>query len=158
MKKTIIDLFESSVEKYGAKTFLLEKRHHKFEPTTYAETRELALETGAGLAAIGIRPKGSAQRCEPTFVICCGVRIPATTSSPCALIRYSPLNKSSPVPASRLKQTPVAEVSPILPNTIACTLTAVPHSSGILSILRYRIARSFIQELNTAQTAPHNCS
>ena len=57
MKKTIIDLFESSVEKYGAKTFLLEKRHHKFEPTTYAETRELALETGAGLAAIGIRPK-----------------------------------------------------------------------------------------------------
>ena len=25
MKKTIIDLFESSVEKYGKKTFLLEK-------------------------------------------------------------------------------------------------------------------------------------
>ena len=34
MKKTIIDLFEASVRKYGAKTFLLEKRHHKFEPTT----------------------------------------------------------------------------------------------------------------------------
>ena len=57
MKKTIIDLFESSVEKYGAKTFLLEKKHRAFEPTTYAETKELALETGAGLAAIGIRPK-----------------------------------------------------------------------------------------------------
>lgn len=56
MKKTIIDLFESSVEKYGAKTFLLEKKHRAFEPTTYAETKELALETGAGLAAIGIRP------------------------------------------------------------------------------------------------------
>lgn len=56
MKKTIIDLFESSVEKYGAKTFLLEKRHRKFEPTTYAETRELALESGAGLASLGIRP------------------------------------------------------------------------------------------------------
>lgn len=57
MKKTIIDLFESSVARYGEKTFLLEKRHHKFEPTTYAETREQALEVGAGLAAIGIRPK-----------------------------------------------------------------------------------------------------
>lgn len=57
MKKTIIDLFESSVARYGQKTFLLEKRHHKFEPTTYAETREQALEVGAGLAAIGIRPK-----------------------------------------------------------------------------------------------------
>ena len=48
MKKTIIDLFESSVEKYGKKTFLLEKRHHAFQPTTYAETREQALEVGAG--------------------------------------------------------------------------------------------------------------
>ena len=37
-------------------TFLLENRHHKFEPTTYAETREQALEAGAGLAALGIRP------------------------------------------------------------------------------------------------------
>ncbi len=57
MKKTIIDLFEASVDKYGGKTFLLEKRHHKFEPTTYAETKELALEVGAGLASVGIRPK-----------------------------------------------------------------------------------------------------
>ena len=30
----------------------------------------------------------------------------------------------------------VAEVSPMLPNTIACTFTAVPHSAGIPSILR----------------------
>ena len=56
MKKTIIDLFETSVEQYGAKTFLLEKRHRKFEPTTYAETKEQALEVGAGLASTGIRP------------------------------------------------------------------------------------------------------
>ena len=56
MKKTIIDLFEASVEKFGGKTFLLEKRHHKFEPTTYAETREQALEVGTGLASAGIRP------------------------------------------------------------------------------------------------------
>ena len=57
MKKTIIDLFEHSVERYGAKTFLLEKHRGTFEPTTYAQTRELARETGAGLAALGIRPK-----------------------------------------------------------------------------------------------------
>ena len=58
MKKTIIDLFESSVlKKCGKKTFLLEKRHHAFQPTTYAETREQALEVGAGLASLGIRPK-----------------------------------------------------------------------------------------------------
>lgn len=57
MKKTIIDLFEASVEKYGKKTFLLEKRSSKgFEPTTYAQTREQALEVGAGLRSLGIRP------------------------------------------------------------------------------------------------------
>ena len=49
MKKTIIDLFESSVEKFGEKPFLLEKTTDKFEPTTYAESREIALKTGAGL-------------------------------------------------------------------------------------------------------------
>lgn len=56
MKKTIIDLFEKAVGQYGKKTFLLEKRHHEFEPTTYAATREQALEVGAGLASLGIRP------------------------------------------------------------------------------------------------------
>ena len=56
MKRTIIDLFEESVEKYGAKEFLLEKHNGKFEPTTYAETKREALKTGAGLAAIGIKP------------------------------------------------------------------------------------------------------
>ena len=76
----------------------------------------------------------SAHRCEPTLVICCGVLMPATTSSPCALTKYSPLNIFSPFPASRLKHTPVADVSPIFPKTIAMTLTAVPHSSGIPSI------------------------
>ncbi len=57
MKKTIIDLFESSVEKFGEKPFLLEKSTGEFEPTTYLETREIALKTGAGLAALGIEPK-----------------------------------------------------------------------------------------------------
>ena len=56
MKRTIIDLFEESVAKYGAKEFLLEKHNGKFEPTTYAQTKVEALKTGAGLAAIGIKP------------------------------------------------------------------------------------------------------
>ena len=51
--------------------------------------------------------------------------MPATTSSPCALTRYSPLKMSSPVAASRVKATPVAEVSPMLPKTIICTF-AIP--------------------------------
>lgn len=54
MKRTIIDLFEESVAKYGAKEFLLEKHNGKFEPTTYNETKCRALNIGAGLATLGI--------------------------------------------------------------------------------------------------------
>ena len=57
MKKTIIDLFESSVAKYGDKDFLLEKHDGVFQPTSYKQTRELALKVGAGLAAISVKPK-----------------------------------------------------------------------------------------------------
>ncbi len=57
MKKTIIDLFESSVAQYGGKTFLLEKKTTKFEPTTYAEAKEQALAIGAGLVKMGIEKK-----------------------------------------------------------------------------------------------------
>ncbi len=57
MKKTLIDLFEGSVAKYGPKTFLLEKRTTQFEPTTYAETHAEVLKIGAGLASIGLKPK-----------------------------------------------------------------------------------------------------
>ncbi len=57
MKKTIIDLFESSVAQYGNNTFLLEKKTTQFEPTTYAEAKEQALAIGAGLVAQGIQPK-----------------------------------------------------------------------------------------------------
>ena len=53
-KRTIIDLFEESVGKYGAKDFLLEKQNGKFEPTTYAESKVEALRTGAGLVTLGI--------------------------------------------------------------------------------------------------------
>ena len=54
MKRTIIDLFEESVAKYGLKEFLLEKHNGKFEPTTYKESYDRAITIGAGLAAIGI--------------------------------------------------------------------------------------------------------
>ncbi|MBQ8581869.1 MAG: AMP-binding protein [Alistipes sp.] len=57
MKKTLIDLFEESVAKYGNNTFLLEKKTTKFEPTTYAEAHEQALAIGGGLMAMGIEPK-----------------------------------------------------------------------------------------------------
>ena len=42
----------------------------------------------------------------------------------------------SPVDGSRVNATPVAQSSPRLPNTIACTLTAVPHSAGMPFSLR----------------------
>ena len=54
MKKTIIDLFEESVSKYGSNDLLLEKHNGKFEPTSYNATRDLALKIGAGLASLGI--------------------------------------------------------------------------------------------------------
>ena len=40
----------------------------------------------------------------------CGVRTPATTSSPCALIRNSPISSFSPVAGSRVNATPVPDV------------------------------------------------
>lgn len=55
MKKTIIDLFEESVSKYSNNTFMLEKVHESFLPTTYAKTKELAVNFGAGLSAIGLK-------------------------------------------------------------------------------------------------------
>ncbi len=64
-----------------------------------------------------------------------GVRTPDTTSSPCASKRKSPLGAGAPVSSSRENATPVAEPAPRLPNTICCTLTAVPQSSG-MSLMR----------------------
>jgi hypothetical protein len=36
----------------------------------------------------------------------------------------------------RVNATPEPELSPVLPNTIACTLTAVPHSVGMFYLRR----------------------
>ncbi len=56
-KRTLIDLFEESVAKYGDKTFLMEKTDKVFENTSYAEVKCEALRIGAGLAAIGVATK-----------------------------------------------------------------------------------------------------
>ena len=51
----------------------------------------------------------------------------------------APLNKGQRVGTIKVTTTtgaPVAEVSPMLPKTMACTLTAVPQSSGMLLSLR----------------------
>ena len=82
-----------------------------------------------------------------------GVRTPDTTSSPCAFTRKSPLGSGAPVISSRENATPVAQSSPLLPNTICCTFTAVPHSSGSRLMRRYSTARGPIQESNTARIA-----
>ena len=55
MKKTLVDLFEESVKKYGQNTFLLEKTGKKFEPTTYAQVKEQVYRLGAGLQALGVK-------------------------------------------------------------------------------------------------------
>ena len=55
MKKTIIDLFESSVQKYPNNTFLLEKSEGKFRPTTYTEVQKQVYRMGAGLQALGVK-------------------------------------------------------------------------------------------------------
>ncbi len=64
----------------------------------------------------------------------------------------------SPVAGSRVNATPVAEVSPMFPKTIRCTVTAVPKVSGIPYSLRYAAARSPIQESKTAPMASSSCS
>ena len=65
---------------------------------------------------------------------------------------------SSPVDGSRVKHTPVAQSLPMLPNTMACTFTAVPQLAGMSCSRRYVLARGFIQLPNTAEIAPHSCS
>ena len=52
--KTIIHFFEDSVQKYANNTFLWEKKTDKFEPTTYAQTRDEVYRIGAGLMSLGL--------------------------------------------------------------------------------------------------------
>ena len=84
-------------------------------------------------------PSSSACESGKSFAIASSgtvARMPATTSSPCAFARKSPYGRFSPVAGSRVNATPVPESSPLLPNTMVCTFTAVPRSSGIFSSRR----------------------
>ena len=57
MKRTIIDLFEGTVAKYGDKEFLVEKHGKVWDSTTYNEAKTEVLRIGAGLVALGVEPK-----------------------------------------------------------------------------------------------------
>ena len=54
--KTIIDLFETSVEKFAKNTFLWEKKTTKFEPITFEETKKQVYRFAAGLMSMGVQP------------------------------------------------------------------------------------------------------
>ena len=52
--KTIIDLFEESVQKYPDLPYLWEKTNGTFKPTSYLQTKVLVRSFAAGLMAIGV--------------------------------------------------------------------------------------------------------
>ena len=55
IKKTLVDLFEESVNLYPNNTFLLEKTGKEFKPTTYSQVKEEVYRLGAGLQALGVK-------------------------------------------------------------------------------------------------------
>jgi long-chain acyl-CoA synthetase len=55
--KTIIDLFENSVNQYADNPFLWEKHQGKYNPTSYKETKTEIEIIAAGLISIGVQPK-----------------------------------------------------------------------------------------------------
>ena len=55
MKKTLIDLFEASVNRYPSNMFLWEKTNGAFESTSYKEVKDQVYNLGAGLQALGVR-------------------------------------------------------------------------------------------------------
>ncbi|MGL4992828.1 MAG: AMP-dependent synthetase/ligase [Bacteroidales bacterium] len=57
MKRSIIDLFEASVEKYADRPFLLEKRNGDYVESSYKECYNETIRFGAGLVALGVNPR-----------------------------------------------------------------------------------------------------
>ncbi|WP_340114288.1 AMP-dependent synthetase/ligase [Maribellus mangrovi] len=53
--KTIIELFNTSVQKYPDNVYLLEKKRDKYDPLTYSETHEYVLQMAAGLHHLGLK-------------------------------------------------------------------------------------------------------
>lgn len=55
MKKTLIDLFENSVQRYPDNPFLWEKTKNQYEPTSYIQVKDQVYALGAGLIALGVK-------------------------------------------------------------------------------------------------------
>ena len=53
--KTIIQLLESSAEKYADNPYVLEKKTDRYEAITFSQTKEETYKVAAGLIALGIR-------------------------------------------------------------------------------------------------------
>jgi long-chain acyl-CoA synthetase len=53
--RTIIELFETSVDRFPNNIYLWEKQNNKYEGTTYQQTRDLVYRFGAGLVALGLQ-------------------------------------------------------------------------------------------------------
>ncbi|NDW09136.1 long-chain fatty acid--CoA ligase [Dysgonomonas sp. 520] len=53
--KTIINLFNESVEKYKDKSFLWEKTADQFSPLTYGQTKQKVYQLASGLLSLGIK-------------------------------------------------------------------------------------------------------
>ncbi len=53
--KSLIELFETAVDKYPNNVYLWEKKGGKYEGTTYKETREQVLKLAAGLVSMGFK-------------------------------------------------------------------------------------------------------
>lgn len=55
MMKTIINLFEESVEKFSSNPYLWEKKENRFESLSYKETRDDVYTLAAGLISLGVK-------------------------------------------------------------------------------------------------------
>jgi len=53
--KNIVELLETSVQKYGSNTYILEKKTDRYEGITYKETQEQVYKVAAGLFELGIK-------------------------------------------------------------------------------------------------------
>ncbi len=53
--KTIVQLLESSAQKFADNPYLLEKKTDKYEATTFRETKEQVYQVAAGLIALGVK-------------------------------------------------------------------------------------------------------
>src|SRR6056297_389107 len=53
--KTLLDLFEESVDTYTHNPFMWEKSNGKYTPTSYAQTQKEVMRMAAGLMSIGVQ-------------------------------------------------------------------------------------------------------